>query len=62
MKFGLQYPSFSNDYKNNHDTSHITSSLKNLVNHAENIGFDSFWVMDHLHQIPVIINYIYVIL
>jgi hypothetical protein len=38
MKFGLQYPSFSNDYNNNHDTSHITSSLKNLVNHAENIA------------------------
>jgi F420-dependent oxidoreductase-like protein len=56
MKFGLQHPSFSNDYNNNHDTSYITSSLKNLVTHAENTGFDSFWVMDHLHQISVVGN------
>ena len=28
--------------------------LKNLITKAENIGFDSFWVMDHFHQIPFI--------
>jgi alkanesulfonate monooxygenase SsuD/methylene tetrahydromethanopterin reductase-like flavin-dependent oxidoreductase (luciferase family) len=29
-------------------------SLKNLVIRAEKLGFDSFWVMDHFHQIPII--------
>ena len=51
MKFGLQHPNYSFDYKN-HDTSQILDSLKNLVTSAETLGFDSFWVMDHLHQIP----------
>src|ERR671925_667825 len=53
MKFGLQHPIFSFDYSN-HNTSQIVDSLKNLVTSAENTGFDSFWVMDHLHQIPFI--------
>jgi F420-dependent oxidoreductase-like protein len=53
MKFGLQHPIFSFDYSN-HNTSQIVDSLKNLVTRAENIGFDSFWVMDHFHQIPII--------
>ena len=53
MKFGLQHPIFSFDYSN-HNTSQIVDSLKNLVIRAENTGFDSFWVMDHFHQIPFI--------
>jgi alkanesulfonate monooxygenase SsuD/methylene tetrahydromethanopterin reductase-like flavin-dependent oxidoreductase (luciferase family) len=53
MKFGLQHPIFSFDYSN-HNTSQIVDSLKNLVTRAENTGFDSFWVMDHFHQIPFI--------
>ncbi|MDP9287411.1 MAG: LLM class F420-dependent oxidoreductase [Thermoproteota archaeon] len=53
MKFGLQHPVFSFDYRNR-DTSQIVDSLKNLVTRAENRGFDSFWVMDHFHQIPFI--------
>jgi F420-dependent oxidoreductase-like protein len=53
MKFGLQHPIFSFDYSN-HNSSQIVDSLKNLVIRAENIGFDSFWVMDHFHQIPLI--------
>src|ERR671923_1052880 len=53
MKFGLQHPIFSFDYSN-HDASQIVDSLKNLVIRAENTGFDSFWVMDHFHQIPFI--------
>jgi alkanesulfonate monooxygenase SsuD/methylene tetrahydromethanopterin reductase-like flavin-dependent oxidoreductase (luciferase family) len=28
--------------------------LKNLVTKAEAFGFDSFWVMDHFHQIPFV--------
>jgi F420-dependent oxidoreductase-like protein len=54
MKFGLQHPIFSFDYSNNNNTSQIVDSLKNLVTKAENASFDSFWVMDHFHQIPFI--------
>ena len=53
MRFGLQHPSFSFDYKDN-DTSQILGSLKNLVTSAEEKGFDSFWVMDHFHQLQMI--------
>jgi alkanesulfonate monooxygenase SsuD/methylene tetrahydromethanopterin reductase-like flavin-dependent oxidoreductase (luciferase family) len=49
LKFGLQHPNYSFDYRN-HDSSHIVDSLRNLVTRAETLGFDSFWVMDHLHQ------------
>ena len=58
MKFGLQHPNFSFDYdgksSNNSDTSQIADSLKNLITKAENSGFDSFWVMDHFHQIQFV--------
>jgi F420-dependent oxidoreductase-like protein len=54
MKFGLQHPIFSFDYSNHNNTSQIVDSLKNLVTRAEDAGFDSFWVMDHFHQIPFI--------
>jgi F420-dependent oxidoreductase-like protein len=54
MKFGLQHPIFNFDYSNQNNTSQIVDSLKNLVTRAENTGFDSFWVMDHFHQIPFI--------
>jgi F420-dependent oxidoreductase-like protein len=53
MKFGLQHPIFGFDYRNG-DTSGIVDSLKNLITKAEDTGFDSFWVMDHFHQIPFI--------
>jgi F420-dependent oxidoreductase-like protein len=53
MKFGLQHPVFNFDYRNL-DTSQIVDSLKNLVTRAEIRGFDSFWVMDHFHQIPFV--------
>src|ERR671933_711791 len=62
MQFGLQHPNFSFDYdgqsnsNNNTDTtsSQIADSLRNLVTNAENSGFDSFWVMDHFHQIQFV--------
>jgi F420-dependent oxidoreductase-like protein len=57
MQFGLQHPNFNFDYdgqSNNGDTSQIADSLKNLITKAENIGFDSFWVMDHFHQIQFV--------
>ena len=53
MKFGLQHPNYSFDYRN-HDSSQIVDSLKNLTARAETLGFDSFWVMDHFHQIPIV--------
>jgi len=53
MQFGLQKPIFTFDYRG-HDTSQIVDSIKKLATSAENNGFDSFWVMDHFHQIPMI--------
>jgi F420-dependent oxidoreductase-like protein len=60
MQFGLQHPNFNFDYDSKSDnnadtsTSQIADSLKNLVTKAENSGFDSFWVMDHFHQIQFV--------
>jgi alkanesulfonate monooxygenase SsuD/methylene tetrahydromethanopterin reductase-like flavin-dependent oxidoreductase (luciferase family) len=31
-----------------------TKFIREIVTSAENNGFDSFWVMDHFHQIPMI--------
>src|SRR6266498_2425639 len=53
MRFGFQKPVFTFDYRGD-DTSQIIDSLKKLATTAENNGFDSFWVMDHFHQIPMI--------
>ena len=53
MQFGLQKPIFTFDYRGD-DTSQIIDSLKKLATTAENNSFDSFWVMDHFHQIPMI--------
>jgi len=47
MKFGVQHPNFSYDGKG----SEIVDSLRRVVTLAEGSGFDSFWVMDHFHQI-----------
>jgi F420-dependent oxidoreductase-like protein len=55
MCFGLQHPIFDFDYKDD-DTSKLFHTLKNLITKAESMGFDSFWVMDHFHQIPMIGN------
>jgi F420-dependent oxidoreductase-like protein len=55
MQFGLQHPNFNFDYNSQgNDISYIADSLKNLVSKAENSGFDSFWVMDHFHQIQFV--------
>jgi F420-dependent oxidoreductase-like protein len=48
LKFGLQHPNFSFDGEG----PQIVEKLRNLVGRAESYGFDSFWVMDHFHQIP----------
>jgi alkanesulfonate monooxygenase SsuD/methylene tetrahydromethanopterin reductase-like flavin-dependent oxidoreductase (luciferase family) len=57
MQFGLQHPNFSFDYdgqSNNANAPNIADSLKNLITKAETSGFDSFWVMDHFHQIQFV--------
>jgi F420-dependent oxidoreductase-like protein len=47
MKFGIQHPNFTYD---GHGPE-IVDTLKRLATSAESLGFDSFWVMDHFHQI-----------
>ncbi len=48
MKFGIQHPNYSYDGRG----AEIVETLKKLVTRAESLGYDSFWVMDHFHQIP----------
>lgn len=48
VKFGIQHPSFTFDGKG----EQISSAIANKAKFAEAHGFDSFWVMDHLLQIP----------
>jgi F420-dependent oxidoreductase-like protein len=50
MKFGLQHPNFTYD---GHGPQ-LVDGLKRRVTRAESLGFDSFWVMDHFHQIPYV--------
>lgn len=47
MKFGLQVPSFT--YPGG--TEAIGPTLERIVRTADEVGFDSIWVMDHLFQI-----------
>ena len=47
MKFGLQVPSFT--YPGG--TRELASTLERIVRTADDVGFDSIWVMDHLFQI-----------
>jgi len=47
MKFGIQHPNFSYDGEG----AKIIDTLSILINTAEDLKFDSFWVMDHFHQI-----------
>jgi F420-dependent oxidoreductase-like protein len=55
MQFGIQHPNFKFDYNSQgNDIFDVAKSLKNLVTKAENSGFDSFWVMDHFHQIQFV--------
>ena len=50
VRFGLQHNSFAFDGKGHE----IFQSVKKQALYAEAKGFDSFWVMDHLHQIPYV--------
>jgi alkanesulfonate monooxygenase SsuD/methylene tetrahydromethanopterin reductase-like flavin-dependent oxidoreductase (luciferase family) len=53
MQFGLQHPNFSFDY-DGQNPSQIVDSINRLATKAESSGFDSFWVMDHFHQIQFV--------
>ena len=50
LKFGFQHPNFTYDGQG----PAIVDSLRRLVTRGESLGFDSFWVMDHFHQIPYV--------
>jgi F420-dependent oxidoreductase-like protein len=47
LRFGLQHPNFTFDGEG----PQIVEKLRTLVQKAESLDFDSFWVMDHFHQI-----------
>ena len=47
MKFGLQVPSFTWPG----GTPELAPTLERVVRTADEVGFDSIWVMDHLFQI-----------
>jgi len=47
MKFGVQHPNFTHDSEG----AVLVDRLKLVATRAETAGFDSFWVMDHFHQI-----------
>ena len=46
-RFGVQLPSFSG-----FDPADLFEHVADLVTAAEEAGFDSVWVMDHLFQLP----------
>jgi alkanesulfonate monooxygenase SsuD/methylene tetrahydromethanopterin reductase-like flavin-dependent oxidoreductase (luciferase family) len=50
LKFGLQHPNFTSDGQG----AEIVEKLRTLSQKAESLGFDSFWVMDHFHQIQYV--------
>ncbi len=49
-KFGLQIPSFT--YGDREDGEGLFERVASIALTAEDAGFDSVWVMDHLFQIP----------
>jgi len=50
VKFGLQVPSFS--YPGG--AAELATHLERIVRTADDVGFDSIWVMDHLFQIRAV--------
>ena len=50
IRFGLQIPSFTFDVP----TSALFERISEIANAAEESGFSSIWVMDHLYQLPMI--------
>jgi F420-dependent oxidoreductase-like protein len=50
VKFGIQHPNFTYDGQG----TAMIDTLSTLASTGERLGFDSFWVMDHFHQIEVV--------
>jgi F420-dependent oxidoreductase-like protein len=50
LKFGIQHPSFS--YGGTGEQ--LVESLRKITTSAEKLGYSSFWVMDHFHQIQYV--------
>ena len=50
LRFGLQIPSFTWPG----GAAEIGARLRDIAQAAEEVGFESIWVMDHLRQIPVV--------
>jgi len=50
MKFGIQHPNFTYDGQG----PQMVDTLATLTKAAEQLGFDSFWFMDHFHQILMV--------
>jgi F420-dependent oxidoreductase-like protein len=48
LRFGLQVPSFTWDG----GPAELGARLRTIARTAEEVGFDSLWVMDHFRQIP----------
>ena len=51
VRFGLQIPSFTFPKRPGENVFRVA---RDLAVEAENLGFDSVWLMDHLFQIPVV--------
>jgi F420-dependent oxidoreductase-like protein len=50
MRFGLQVPNFSLGVPDDQ----LFDTVTELARTAEDVGFDSFWVMDHFYQLPAL--------
>ena len=50
MRFGLQVPNFSLGVPDDQ----LFDAVTDLARTAEDVGFDSFWVMDHFYQLPAL--------
>ncbi len=51
ITFGLQIPSFTFPSRKGEN---VFAVGREIAQHVERLGFDSVWLMDHLHQIPVV--------
>jgi len=50
MRFGIQHPSFTYDGQG----TQIIDTLSTLAKTAEQLGYESLWMMDHFHQIEYV--------
>lgn len=50
--FGFQLPNFT--FGDGDGDDHMFANVVDLVDAAENVGFESIWVMDHFYQLPAL--------